>query len=505
MIHSVLFDDAIKLWWDYEQGFDYGCGFKVVKDCTEIFTVDKFNISFYDLLPESEHTFRVSMLNSNGIIIKELGELTVKTLKAKKIINVKNAPYFAQGDGKTDDTQAIQQALIDCKQDEKVFLPSGVYMSGALDIKSNTELLLAEDAVIQGFDDETKYLPKVQDRFEGRKEECYRSLINIGTMDEKGDCNTFNVVIRGGAIFGGGETLRRNIIEREKIAILKDAGLDKEINPDVHYARTLPGRKRGRLIRTFNTKGLIISDCKLGNSPSWNLHFIYSADITTCGCKIISHGISNGDGWDPDSSVNCTIFDTVFDTGDDCVAIKSGKNLEGYLIGRPTDNVKVFDCVSVDGHGIALGSEMSGGVSNVTVWNSDFEKSNVGISIKTNEIRGGYLKNIAFYNFKSPQIRVTSFSGNNDGEPAPVAPVLENFTFQNMELTGIMNLTGTNRKEKVAAVEICGYPNGNSLKNLTLKNIKMKYTALDPKHLIDLYYVENVTLENIICIGESED
>lgn len=501
MIHTVLFDDRIKVWWDFDTDFREGFGFKVVKDCTEIFTVDKFNLSFNGLKPETEHTFRVSMLDEKGVVLKEIGETTVRTLKEKKNIVVTDAPYFAKGDGITDDTKAIQDAINDCKPDEKVFFPDGVYLTGALDVKSDTELFLSDGATIQGSENEEKYLPKVLDRFEGRREECYRSLINIGKMDEKGDYNTFNVVIRGGTICGGGDKLRQNIINREKVQILKDAGLDKELNPDPHYARTVPGRRRGRLIRTFNTKGLVIADSKVGNSPSWNLHFIYSADIITCGCEIFSHRISNGDGWDPDSSENCVLFDTTFNTGDDCVAIKSGKNLEGYLIGRPTKNVKVFDCRSIDGHGIAIGSEMSGGIDGVTIWNCDLTNSNTGIAIKTNVVRGGYLKNIAFYNFKGPSITIYSFKGNNDGDPAPNTPVLENFTFMNMTLSGIMNLTGTMRKEKVPVVSITGYPD-SPLKNLTLKNIKTTYTGLSPYHVFDLYNVENVKIENVTCIGE---
>ncbi len=502
MIRSVVFDNQIKLWWDFEPNRKEGYGFKVVKNAEEIITTDKYNVTFNNLTPETEYFFRLSLVSESGLSVKDLGEITVKTSAYKQPIDVTKPPYNAVADGVTLNTVALQKAIDDCAPNQKVYFPNGVYLTGALEIKSNTELYLEKDAVIQGTTDQTAYLPKVKDRFEGNACECYKSLINTGVMDEKGGYNAFNITIRGGSIIGGGNKLRENIINAEKLKILKEHGLENELNPPVFYSRTLPGRARGRLLRTFNTQNVILSDCKMGDGPAWNIHFIYSDNIITCGCEIFSYRISNGDGWDPDSSTNLVLFDTKFKTGDDCIAIKSGKNLEGYLIARPTKNVKIFNCESIDGHGLAIGSEMSGGIDGVEVWDCDFSSSNTGISIKTSSVRGGYIKNISFRNFKGPKINITQYKGNDDGDKAPVEPYLENFIFDNLELSGIMKLTGTNRVEKVSAIEIHGFSKQNPVKNVSISNVKLGYLGMSPNQVIDLYNTENVTIKNISCAGE---
>ena len=108
---------------------------------------------------------------------------------------------------------------------------------------------------------------------------------------------------------------------------------------------TLPGRVRGRLINMSNCQNVVTSGITMQFGPAWNIHMIYSKDITTCGCKIVSKGVWNGDGWDPDSSENCVVFNTEFRTHDDAIAIKSGKNPEGNVINRPTKNVYIFNNV----------------------------------------------------------------------------------------------------------------------------------------------------------------
>ena len=106
-------------------------------------------------------------------------------------------------------------------------------------------------------------------------------------------------------------------------------------------------------------------------------------------------GTISGGGRDPDSSENCTLFATRFETHDDSVAIKSGKNPEGNEINRSTRHIRVFDCYSVCGHGICIGSEMSGGVEDVKIWDCDVAASYSGIEIKGTPQRGGYVRNVS--------------------------------------------------------------------------------------------------------------
>lgn len=103
---------------------------------------------------------------------------------------------------------------------------------------------------------------------------------------------------------------------------------------------------------------MTISGITVKSGAGWNVHMIYSRDIVTNSCAFYSRNIWNGDGWDPDSSRDCTIFGCTFDTGDDAVAVKSGKTPEGNEINRPCEHIKIFDCRCAFGHGFVLGSEM---------------------------------------------------------------------------------------------------------------------------------------------------
>ena len=176
---------------------------------------------------------------------------------------------------------------------------------------------------------------------------------------------------------------------------------------------------------------------------------------------------ANGDGIDPDSSTGCYIFNCSFDTGDDCIAIKSGKNPEGFFVARPTKNVRVTDCDFKRGHGISIGSEMSGGVSDVLVQDCRAGALLNGMQIKGTKERGGYVKNITVTDCQL--LKITVFSAvnyNNDGAAAPEVPTFENFTFKNIDLSQ------ASTKEPV--IDINGFKEaGHRLKDVTFTNILM--------------------------------
>lgn len=170
--------------------------------------------------------------------------------------------------------------------------------------------------------------------------------LELGHLNHDGDFNCSHVVIRGkGIIASGGRSLAEKVIESERER-LKDYldSLGKQVG-ECEKPETIPGRVRPRLINISNCQNIVLSGVTFKNGASWNVHMIYSDRIVTNGCKFYSEKIWNGDGWDPDSSSNCTIFNCTFYTGDDSIAIKSGKNPEGNLIGRPSRHIRIFDCV----------------------------------------------------------------------------------------------------------------------------------------------------------------
>ena len=127
--------------------------------------------------------------------------------------------------------------------------------------------------------------------------------------------------------------------ERER---LKDylAALGSKIE-EYENADTIPGRVRPRLLHICNAQNVSVSGISLKNGASWNMHMIYSENILTYDCRFYSRNVWNGDGWDPDSSKDCTIFGCIFDTGDDAIAIKAGKNPEGNKINRPLSLIHI--------------------------------------------------------------------------------------------------------------------------------------------------------------------
>lgn len=225
-------------------------------------------------------------------------------------------------------------------------------------------------------------------------------MLNLGYLDHAKGPNCSDVLIYGkGVIASGGRTLAAAVIETEhqhlKDYLAANAGLVASCEND----NTIPGCARPRLINMSNCQNIRISGLTLQNGASWNVHMIYSKDIITDHCIFRSENVWNGDGWDPDSSENCTLFACRFYTGDDAVAIKSGKNPEGNMIARPTRHIWIFNCVSEFGHGITIGSEMSGGVEDVRIWDCDLSHALYGFEIKGTPKRGGICARYSFAGF----------------------------------------------------------------------------------------------------------
>lgn len=419
--------------------------------------------------------------------------ICITTPPQRRRLDVTRPPYCAKGDGKTLNTAVLQKALEDCTEADEVYFPAGCYLTGALNLHSHIAVFLDEGAVLQGSDDPQDYLPRIWSRFEGTEQECYRSLLNAGQLDHAAGPNCEDILLYGsGTISGGGRVLAERIIDSERERLKDYLAANAALVTTCENDRTIPGRVRGRLINLSNCAHVRISGLTLQNGACWNVHMVYSDDILTDHCVLRSTGIWNGDGWDPDSSTNCTLFATVFATEDDSVAIKSGKNPQGNIIDRPTKHIRVFDCQSLYGHGICIGSEMSGGVENVKIWDCDISESSNGIEIKGTPKRGGYVRDICVQNCSFPRLLIHAVPYNDDGVPAPQPPVFENFRFEGLHLTGLRKEHGTT--ECVAPMEIAGFEAaGHEVRHVVCKNLVLPSGA---PLLFSRY--SGLTLENIV-------
>jgi len=432
---------------------------------------------------------------------EDFGELRLTTEKMSGRIDVTQAPYCAAGDGKTMDTAAIQKALDDCGPGETVYFPAGTYLTGALRLHSDMELYLEEGATLQGTDEPEDYLPRIWSRFEGIEQECYSSYLNLGELDHEAGYSCRNVTIRGrGTIASGGRNLAEKVIASETER-LKDylASMGDKLN-ECEKPETIPGRVRPRLLHMANCQNIYLSGITFRDGASWNLQMIYSDNIVTEGCTFYSTNVWNGDGWDPDSSTNCTIFGCMFYTGDDAIAVKSGKNPEGNEIAKPTEHVWIFDCKSAFGHGITIGSEMSGGVSDVQIWDCDMGSSMCGIEIKGTKKRGGYVRDIHVRDCSAARVLLHSVGYNDDGIGAPRPPVFENCSFEGMRILGEY-FSHESEWVPCEAIELAGFDEpGYELRNISFRNITIGSSRLSRKQSISLQYCENITLERIRCL-----
>lgn len=493
-IHSLVTDNDITIWWDKPQYAN--CYYEVsINDQKSV--TDRTHYTWDNLKPDTTYFIDVSaILNGDN----QRTCLKIKTTKTKHRIDVTKAPYNAIGDGHTMNTAAIQKAFDDCGPMEQVFFPSGDYMTGALRLHSDMEIYLDNGAILHGTADFHDYLPMIMSRFEGYENLCYSSLLNAGELDHSSGPVCSNILIRGkGEIRSGGQKLGMAIIEDETIKqkeYLESLGDKiKEYEND----HTIQGRVRPRLINLSNCSNVRITGLTLSDGACWNVHMIYCDDIVTDHVTINSFGVWNGDGWDPDSSTNCTLFASTFNTGDDGVAIKSGKNPEGNIINRPSEHIRVFDCVSKKGHGICIGSEMSGGVSDVKIWDCDLSDSWCGIEIKGTKKRGAYVKDIHVTDCKTSRILMHSVLYNDDGERvAKHPPIFKDCIFERIHIQGCYNdqhsFEGGGIKE-AAAIELYGFDESG----YEVQNIKFKDIVIEDRKIqtISMQHCKNVNFENL--------
>lgn len=307
-------------------------------------------------------------------------------------------------------TELINSVIDRCSAEGggRVIIPEGTWLTGPVTLKSNVNLHLAEGAVLLFTDDLSQY-PLVYTRWEGM--DCYNyqpmiyayeaeniALTGKGTVD--GGAENANWWRMCGAVKYGWEDGKGIISQRIGRPVLMEWN---EKGVPVAERRMGDGYgMRVQLVNPVKCKNVLIQDVTLLRSPFWVVHPLFCENLTVKGVHIQNDG-PNGDGCDPESCKNVLIEDCFFDTGDDCIAIKSGRNRDGRECGVPSENIIVRNCVMKNGHGgVVVGSEISGGYRNLFVENCVMDSPDLErvIRIKTNNCRGGVIENIFVRNVK---------------------------------------------------------------------------------------------------------
>lgn len=294
--------------------------------------------------------------------------------------------YGAQAGGEVKNTEAFAAAIAACVEagGGRVLVPAGDWLTGPIHLRSNVELHLAEGARVIFSDRFEDYLPVVFTRVGGIEIYNYSSLIYAR------DCE--NIAITGpGKLDGNAEAWWKwQKRQTRELFAMGAAGVPVE----ERVFGTEEAAIRPSFVNFVECRNILLEGFTIGGGPNWTIHPIYSENIIIRRVKVLTEG-PNNDGIDPDSCRNVLIEHCVFDTGDDCVVLKSGYNEDGWRVGRPTENVIMRYCFSNRGHGgLVIGSEMSGDVRNVYLHDCVFEGTDRAVRIKSRRGRGGVVENI---------------------------------------------------------------------------------------------------------------
>lgn len=311
--------------------------------------------------------------------------------------------------------EAINLAILTCNQNGggTVLVPKGEFYTGPVTLKSNVRLHLEEGAELKFSSDKRLYTPVVLTRWEGV--DCYNLRPLIYAYGET------NIAITGKGTIDGQATnenwwsmcgsprygWKEGMVAQRNGGRAKLLQYAETFTPIDQRQMTFEDGLRPQLINFYRCNTILIEDVTLKNSPFWVIHPLFCESVIVRGVSVYSHG-PNSDGCDPESSKNVLIENCVFDTGDDCIAIKSGRNADGRKWSVPSENIIVRNCEMKDGHGgVVIGSEISGGYRNLFVENCKMDSPNLDrvIRIKTSNCRGGVIENVFVRNIEVGECR----------------------------------------------------------------------------------------------------
>ncbi|WP_082489555.1 glycoside hydrolase family 28 protein [Pedobacter sp. Leaf176] len=439
--------------------------------------------------------------------------------------------YGAKGDGLTLNTSNINKAIasVSEKGGGVVLIPSGLWLTGPIELKSNVNLHLKRDAILQFTDDFNQY-KLVEGNWEGQPAWRNQSPIS-GTKLE-------NIAITGSGIIDGNGGAWR-MVKKDKLtetqwqklvasggSVSEDGKLWYPSQKAVKGSKTknagvmVPGKTaadyedikdflRPNLVVLTSCKKILLEGVTFQNSPAWNLHPLMCEDLTLRNLQVKNPWFAqNGDGVDVESCKNVLIEGSTFDVGDDGICIKSGRDESGRKRGMPTENVIIRNNIVYHAHGgFVIGSEMSGGAKNIWVYDCSFIGTDIGLRFKTTRGRGGvveniYVNNINMIDIPGEAILFDMYYAAQD--PVPLAgekreaiktvtvPVTEATPqFKSFYIKDVV----ANGAEK--AIFIRGLPEMN------IKDVHLENVTIQAKKGIEIIEASGISLKNVNVITDN--
>lgn len=396
--------------------------------------------------------------------------------------------YGAVGDGKTDNRFALSAAIAACVKagGGRVVVPKGEFFcDGPIHLASNINLRVSEGATLRFGADPARYLPAVLTRFEGTMLYGHSPRIYVR--------GATNVAITGPGVIDGNA--------RQTLDLMKDskargsAGILRKMGAEgVPAEQRLFGEgkwMRPSMIQPFECTNVLIENVKLRDSTFWVVHPVLCRNVTVRGVTVDSIN-GNNDGCDPDSCTDVLIEDCIFRTGDDSIAIKSGRDRDGWRVGRPTENVVIRRVTMASRHsGLCIGSEMSGGVRNVYMEDCTAEAVSSALYFKGNVDRGGIVENVRARRIHVKHVRdgVVRFDTTyraQDIRGGTSAPVFRDFLIEDV----------TCDESQTFALSIEGLP-GTPIRDVTLRRL----TVAKARDAARITETQNLQLENVTVNG----
>ena len=349
--------------------------------------------------------------------------------------------FGAISDNRSDCTSAFANAIMTCNKagGGTVVVPKGDFLTGAIRLKSNVRLHLSGGATVRFTHDLDKY-PVVLTRFEGVElmnfspflyalDEENIAITGTGTMDGNADEEHW-WPWKGGQKPGAASDTQANDRKRLFEMAERRVPVKERVFGPGHYLRP-------NFLEPYRCKNVLVEGVTLLRSPMWQVHPVLCSNVTVRGLTINSSG-PNTDGCDPESCTDVLIDNCFFNTGDDCIAIKSGRNEDGRRLNAPSEGIVVQNCRMKDGHGgVTIGSEVSGGIRNIFAQNCHMDSPHLfsALRIKNNAMRGGDVERVFARNLEVGQVSMAGLSIDfyyEEGQTGNFTPVVRDVQVQNL-------------------------------------------------------------------------
>ena len=388
-----------------------------------------------------------------------------------------------------DCTTAIRKAIEACNMagGGRVVVPAGEWVTGAIHLKSNVNLYLAKGSILRFSTDPAAYLPVVQTRWEGI--ECMNYSPFIYAWEQVNIAVTGEGTLDGAADWANWWAWAKRGIDKKTLAAVDVIKLNELSSQGVPVAQRVFGaghHLRPSFFQPYRCRNVLIEGVTILRSPMWEVTPVLCTNVIVRNLKINSHG-PNNDGCDPDSCHDVLIEGCLFDTGDDCIAIKSGRNEDGRRVGVPSENLIIRNCEMRDGHGgVVIGSEIAGGCRNVFVENCKMDSPSLdrGLRFKSNARRGGLVENVYMRNVQIGRVTEAILTVDHqyeEGAKGEFQPTVRNVVIENVT-----------SQSSPRVMWIAGIPKG-TIDNILFKNCT--FAGVEMAEVVE--NARRITFENV--------